>query len=71
MPKINYDQEAEILSIKISNKKSVDSDVQKNIVVDYDKDGDIARIEIMSVNLNEFKKEKNYFRNFLVAEKAR
>ena len=71
MPKINYDQEAEILSIKISNKKSVDSDVQKNIVVDYDKDGDIARIEIMSVNLNEFEKEKNYLKDFLVAEKVR
>ena len=71
MPKINYDQEAGILSIKISNKKSVDSDAQKNIVIDYDKDGDIAKIEIMSVDLNEFKKEKNYLRNFLVAEKGR
>ena len=71
MPKINYDQEAEILSIKISNKKSVDSDMQKNIVIDYDKDGNVAKIEIMNVNLNEFEKEKNYLENFLVAEKAR
>ena len=71
MPKINYDQEAGILSIKISNKKSVDSDMQKNIVIDYDKDGNVAKIEIMNVNLNEFEKEKNYLENFLVAEKAR
>ena len=71
MPKIDYDQEAKILTIKISNKKSVDSDVQKNVVVDYDKDGDIAKMEIMSVSLNEFEKEENYLRNFLVAEKVR
>ena len=71
MPKINYDQEAGILSIKISNKKSVDSDMQKNIVIDYDKDGGVAKIEIMNVNLNEFEKEKNYLENFLVAEKVR
>ena len=71
MPKINYDQEAGILTIKVSNKKSVDSDVQKNVVVDYDKDGNIVKIEIMSVDLNEFEKEKNYLENFLVAEKTR
>jgi len=70
MPKINYDQEAGILSIKISNKKSVDSDMQKNIVIDYDKDGNVAKIEIMNVNLNEFEKEKNYFENFLFAKEV-
>ncbi len=71
MPKINYDQETGILTIKVSNKKSVDSDAQKNVVVDYDKDGNIARIEIMNVNLNEFEKEKTYLESFLVAEKVR
>ena len=71
MPKINYDQEAGILSIKVSNKKSVDSDAQKNIVMDYDKDGDITKIEIMSVDLNEFERENNYFKDFLVAEGVR
>jgi len=71
MPKINYDQETKILTIKVSNKKSVDSDAQENVVVDYDKDGNIARIEIMSVNLNEFEKEKSYFENLLAAEKVK
>ncbi len=71
MPKISYDQEAKILTIKVSNKKSIDSDAQKNVVVDYDKDGNIAKIEIMSINLNEFEKEKSYLENFLVAEKVR
>lgn len=71
MPKINYDQEAKIMTIKISNKKSVDSDAQRNIVIDYDKDGHIAKIEIMSIDLNEFEKSKNEIKNFLTLEKTR
>jgi len=70
MPKIYYDKEAKIITIKISGKKSVDSDIQKNIVTDYDKDGNITKIEIMSVNLNEFERDKSYLENFLVAEKV-
>ena len=53
------------MTIKISGKKSVDSDAQKNIVTDYDKDGNITKIEIMSINLNEFEKEKINTREFL------
>ena len=71
MPKIDYDKEAKILTIKISDKKSVDSDAQKNVVVDYSKNGDITKIEIMSVSLNEFEREKSCIEDFLVAEKAR
>ncbi|MCK5475973.1 MAG: DUF2283 domain-containing protein [Candidatus Pacebacteria bacterium] len=67
MPKIDYDQETNIMTIKISSKKSVDSDMQKNIVVDYDKDGNIAKIEIMNIDLSEFEKKemklKNYVKN--------
>lgn len=67
MPKIDYDQETNIMTIKISGKKSVDSDTQKNIVVDYDKDGNISKIEIMNIDLNEFEKKemklKSYVKN--------
>jgi len=67
MPKIDYDQETNIMTIKISGKKSVDSDMQKNIVVDYDKDGNIAKIEIMNIDLSEFEKKEmklgNYVKN--------
>ncbi len=69
MPKINYDQEAKIMTIKVSGRKSVDSDVQDNIVVDYDRKGEIVRIEIMNVGLNEFKKNEKNLRNFLIAGK--
>lgn len=55
---IKYDENSKILSIKISDKKSVDSDVKKNIVVDYDKDGNIVNIDIMKISVEEFSKIK-------------
>ena len=58
MAKIKYDKETKILSIRLSDKRSVDSDTKKNIVVDYDKGGDIVNIDIMKISLNEFSKVK-------------
>jgi len=46
------------LSIRLSKKRSVDSDVKDNIVIDYDEKGEIVNIEIMKINLNEFAKAK-------------
>lgn len=66
MPKINYDREAKIMIIQMSGKKSVDSDVQDNIVVDYDRKGEITRIEIMNIGLNEFKKSEKKLENLLI-----
>jgi len=48
MPKIDYDKEAKILTIKVSDKKSVDSDAQKNVVVDYGKDGVIRNLAVFN-----------------------
>jgi uncharacterized protein YuzE len=53
-PKIKYDPKSNILSIRLSKKKSVDSDIKGNIVIDYDEDGEIVNIEIMKINLEEF-----------------
>lgn len=56
-PKVKYDHEAHILSIRTSSCKSVDSDVYGNVVVDYGKDGQIVNVDIMDVSLSEFKRE--------------
>lgn len=56
MPTITYDKESEILTLQLSKKKSVDSDVQDNAVVDYDKDGNIVAIDIMNIDMREFRK---------------
>jgi len=58
-PQIQYDREAEIVSIRVSPERSVDSDAQGNVVVDYDASGNVVNIDIMKVNLNEFEKIGN------------
>lgn len=59
MVKVTYDKEAKILSFRLSPKKSVDSDVQENVVIDRDKNGAIVNIEIMDVEMGEFRKAKS------------
>lgn len=66
-PQIKYNKEAKIISIRISKRKSVDSDVKNNVVIDYDKDGGVVNIDIMKIGLNEFKKihQAAPFRDFV------
>lgn len=68
MPSIQYDPQIHILKIRMSRKKSVDSDVQGNVVLDYDKNGEIVNIEIMDINLNEFVSAKNRQRLFFAPQ---
>jgi uncharacterized protein YuzE len=53
-PIIKYDKESNILSIRFSKKKSADSEVKGNVVIDYDENGKIVAIEIMKISLDEF-----------------
>jgi uncharacterized protein YuzE len=53
-PIIKYDKESNILSIRFSKKKSADSEVKGNVVIDYDENGEIVAIEIMKISLDEF-----------------
>ncbi len=54
LPKIRYDHEAKILSIRLASAKSADSDVKGNVVLDYDAKGNLVNVDIMSVSLTEF-----------------
>lgn len=51
-PSIQYEKKHKILSIRLSKQKSVDSDISGNIVIDYDKKGEIVNIDIMDINLD-------------------
>jgi len=53
-PKIKYDKKSNILSIRLSKRRNIDSDIRDNVVIDYDKNGEIVNIEIMGINLGEF-----------------
>ena len=49
--KIKYDQEVDILLIQLSNSEVYESDESKpGIILDYDKEGNIIRIEILDVS---------------------
>ena len=54
-PTIHYDQEAHILSIRLTPQKSVDSDIKGNVVFDYDAQGNLVNVDIMKIFLGEFR----------------
>lgn len=53
-PKVKYDPEAKILSVRLSSGPSVDSDVKGNVVLDYDAKGNLVGVDIMKVSFGEF-----------------
>ncbi len=58
---VKYDKESNILSIRLGNAKSVDSDIQKNVVIDYANDGSVVGIDIMGFSLDDFQRVPKKF----------
>ncbi len=49
--KIKYDQEVDILVIRLSDEKIVESDeAKKGVILDYDKAGNVVKIEILDAS---------------------
>ena len=49
--KIKYDQEVDVLLIQLSDSKVYESDESKpGIILDYDREGNIVRIEILDAS---------------------
>ena len=59
MAKIKYDSQVKILSIRLSDKKSVDSDIQDNVVLDYDENEQLVNIDVMEIDLELLKKSSS------------
>lgn len=53
--KIEYDKESKVLSIEMRKGKSVDSDIHDNLVIDYDKMGNVVRVNLYGVDFSAFK----------------
>ena len=53
--KISYDRGSQVLSIEMKKAKSVDSDIQGNAVIDYDKKGDVVRISFYNFSFDNFR----------------
>lgn len=63
-PKIRYDKDSRVLLIEIKNGKVTDSDMQGNVVIDYDKNGNIIRLEYYDFNFDNFKRVIKPLRDF-------
>ena len=75
VPKIKYDKESGVLSIQLAKGKSVDSDIQDNVVIDYGKMGKIVRINLYNFSFGEFQQRvsvlKQFSRNSRIPMRAR
>ena len=63
--KISYDKESRVLSIALGKDKSVDSDVQGNVVLDYDKRGRVVRIDLYNFSFGAFKENRKTLQKFV------
>ena len=57
--KISYDKNSQVLSLEIGKGKSVDSDLQDNVVLDYDKKGKIVRINLYAFSFDQFRSKRS------------
>ena len=49
--KVKYDKEVDVLVIRFSDKKVVESDESRpGVIIDYDKEGQIVKIEILDAS---------------------
>ena len=63
--KISYDKESKILSFLVKSAKSADSDISGNLVIDYDKKGDVVRVDFYDFDFNDFKEIKKNIKGFM------
>lgn len=56
MYKIKYDSHAKILKLRLKDTPSVDSEINGNVVLDYDSNGDLVNIDVMDFNLDDLAK---------------
>jgi len=62
--KISYDKQAGVLSIEVKRVKSVDSEIQSNVVIDYDKKGEVVRINLYDFSFAQFHRNSKTLKNF-------
>lgn len=67
---ISYDKESKVLSIKMSEQKSVDSDISNNVVIDYDKNRNVVRVNFYDFGFEEFRSGIKAIRDFAQNSRA-
>ncbi len=62
--KVLYDKKSKVLSVEIGRGKSADSDIQGNVVIDYDKKGRIVRLNLYDFSFDDFRETRPALRSF-------
>ncbi len=62
--KISYNKESKVLSIEMKRGKSVDSDISGNVVIDYDKKGEVMRVNLYNFSFASFHENIKTFKSF-------
>ncbi len=62
--KILYDKNSKVLSVEIVKGKSVNSDIQGNVVIDYDKKGRIVRFNLYDFDFGAFRETRHALKSF-------
>lgn len=62
--KIAYDKESSVLSLEMSQAKSVDSDLHGSVVIDYDKRGNVVRVNLYGFSFDAFRRGFRTVREF-------
>lgn len=62
--KILYDKNSNVLSVEIGKGKSVNSDMQGNVVIDYDKKGRIIRFNLYDFSFDAFRETRQALKSF-------
>lgn len=70
IPQFEYDKAAKALSLSVSRAKSVDSDIHGNVVIDYDKKGDVVRLNLYDFDFRAFQKSRKAIGQFARSRKA-
>jgi len=70
IPQFEYDKEAKALSLSVSRAKSVDSDIRGNVVIDYDKKGDVVRLNLYDFDFRAFQKNRKAIDQFARSHKV-
>lgn len=63
--KISFDKDAQVLSLRLGRFRSSDSDIQNNVVIDYDKNGKIVGIDIHDFSFEDFRENKEKLQGFM------
>lgn len=71
MNKIEYDKESEVMSVILADRKSVDSDIRGNVVIDYDKKGEIVKVNFYNFNLDLFRRYRQPMNDFAKASRTK